>query len=680
MFRLRLSMEKLNENQPVDQKVIILDENLKEKITQFLKKDSGYSIKTKRTYAQTIDRLFNKHKYINKKFAKKLAQRSNPNQRVVLGLIKKTSDEYDLNIPSFMFQPPRRVPRKPPENIYSIERIREIINCLPDENSKLFFRVIFNVGAGLRISEAIKLMWKDLDWSNWIKNKESYGSMRIKTKRGKYNSLTVPSSIMKELYEKSRKEKIKTRLCNVDGIHLVGYPIEESYIFKFEIKKFEDYEYKYKFEQEDFLDRYVRKVYDQIQTHWIRKHIDPFLGHKFKAHSLRHCVSEDTEILTLNGWKSVNNIKIGEDVFTYNIDKDFIEKDKVKNINKYPFNGTLNKINHKYMNALITCEHKIVTRLKNQGDKEFTNWKLIQYNKLKKNTWQIHHKISSKLNKNEKDTIGVYKAGILGWILSDGSIKRKNSPDITISQSITANEIKTKYIEDLLIKSGIKFSKYVRKNRINNFNGKKYDLAEFRINNGGDHSKGNKQNLHNWIFEYINFNRTPKISKILKLNFEELNELYKCIMLGDGTKKNYCSREYCGQNKKRIELVRILCVLLGNISTQAYKKQNNKIYSRLHIRENSDYVKLSNQGKNFQKEKYNGMVWCPETNNSTFIAKRKDKIFITGNSRATQLLREGVPLAVISKALGHQRLETTMIYLDIDSTEQAKFLSKVENL
>jgi len=281
--------------QQVNDKVILLDNNLMDKIMLFIKKDSGYSIKTKRTYSQNIKMLFEKYDYINKNRAKKIAKESNPNKRAMLGLIKKTSEEYDLNIPTFNFQPPHRQQRKPPENIYSIEKVREIINILPDPNSKLFFKMIFNVGAGLRISEAIKVKWIDIDWQNWIKNKDGYGNMRIKTKRGKYNSLTVPSNIMQELFNKSNKDKVICSEFSIDGIHTISYPNDDKFIFDFNIKKFENYDYYYKFEKEKFLDIYVRKVYDQVQIHLVRKYINPFLGHRFKPHSFRH--SRATQLL-----------------------------------------------------------------------------------------------------------------------------------------------------------------------------------------------------------------------------------------------------------------------------------------------------------------------------------------------------------------------------------------------
>jgi len=39
-----------------------------------------------------------------------------------------------------------------------------------------------------------------------------------------------------------------------------------------------------------------------------------------------------------------------------------------------------------------------------------------------------------------------------------------------------------------------------------------------------------------------------------------------------------------------------------------------------------------NKKQHVSEEEYTGMVWCVEVENHTFVARRKDKVFITGNS------------------------------------------------
>ena len=379
-----------------------------------------------------------------------------------------------------------------------------------------------------------------------------------------------------------------------------------------------------------------------------------------------HCVDKDTEILTVNGWKKYNKIKNGDNIFTYNVGKDFIEIKKIKEIFSRNYHGDMYHIKNKYIDSLVTPEHKIISkysRLKMINKKRMdiwnsNQWSLISLNEIlsKKSLRQIKYKLSSVYVHRDEDknfTIGKDKAGILGWILSDGCIGKDN---ITIHQSISANPIKCEIISDLLEKSGIPYSKNVQKEIISGYNKKKRRMIVFRILKGND-------NKDKWIFKFINKDRTPNLNEILKLHILELEEIYINMMLGDGN-KNFS--EYCGQNKKRIELIRIICYFLNKRTLIGFKKQNNKKYFRTYIT-NRDYCDIH---RNIKKITYNGIVWCPSTDNGTFIAKRNDKIFLTGNTLrhgfGTHLANKGRPLHEIQMLMGHSNLATTSIYLHAD--------------
>ncbi len=74
-------------------------------------------------------------------------------------------------------------------------------------------------------------------------------------------------------------------------------------------------------------------------------------------------------------------------------------------------------------------------------------------------------------------------------------------------------------------------------------------------------------------------------------------------------------------------------------------------------------------------------VWSPETNNGTFIAKRKNTIFITGNSKATYLYEiEKIPIERIQLLLGHSNLSTTMIYTKINPVSTFELLKETKEI
>ena len=381
-----------------------------------------------------------------------------------------------------------------------------------------------------------------------------------------------------------------------------------------------------------------------------------------------HCVSADTEILTEDGWKNYKELKKGKTkVFSWNIKNNKIDLGELKDITTYNLDGKLHNIKNQYFDMLITGEHKVPIRFsqrKNDGKNEnqrdeWNDWSLMEFQEFlnTKNKRCIQHKIAGE--GNGKLSIGKAKAALLGWILSDGHIAKKDG-DVTISQCLSANKKKCDYIESLLKKSKLKYMKNIQKQKISDFNKRLYRMVIFRI------SKKDTS----WIYDWINKDRTPKY-KILQLKNDELNEVYKSLMLGDGSRGN----EYCSQNKERIEFLRCLCVLIGKRTFLGTGKiyPTNKDKFRTYIF-NRDYGNI--RMPQIKEVKYKGIVWCPTTEHGTFIAKRNTTIFITGNSLrhgfGTRLAGQGVPIHHIRTMMGHANISTTNVYLESNPKEALK--------
>lgn len=400
-------------------------------------------------------------------------------------------------------------------------------------------------------------------------------------------------------------------------------------------------------------------------------------------HLLRHCISEDTKILTLNGWKKYNQLKKEDNIFTFNLKNQKIEPQKIKEIHTHNYEGVMYNIKNQYLDCLITPEHKIVVKICREKQENKTrkdiwgNWTLINFDEYIKlaNKRNTKFRVSGIVeDRFQKESIGIAKAGILGWLLTDGHIqyKRRRNPYVSISQSLTANPKKCRYIEELLINSKIAYTKNIQKKQINKFSRKEYQMVEFALLNGGNKGKIRGTN-NDWLWEYITYQRTPKNS-LLQLKKEELEEIYKCMMMGDGTK----TKELRTQNKERIDFFRALCCLLGKRTRLGSGKNgfSDKLYHRTYISNKTDCQLLSKHIKKI--ENYKGVVWCPEVDNSTFIAERNGLIFITGNSRATEIFgKEGIKLQDVQILLGHRSPQTTARYLHSDEKESREKMKRL---
>jgi integrase len=266
---------------------ISLNDTLKQKMIQYINIDSGYSYKTKKVYLGYVKNLFDAYSYLNKSRLRKIYNEKNPNKRAIYSLIYKVNDEYDLKLPIIRINPSRRIAREPPTQVYTLEQVKEIINLLPTEEAKLFFKIIYNVGAGLRVSEVINMRWNNLDWINWLGDKEGHGTFRFKTKRERSGSPPVPSFIMKELFEKAKKERAINAKATI-GNRYFYYPDSEEFVFNFVSKNLENISPEEIKTDEELSYKHTRIVYDQIRNKWIIPHINKYLGYNFKIHSLRH--------------------------------------------------------------------------------------------------------------------------------------------------------------------------------------------------------------------------------------------------------------------------------------------------------------------------------------------------------------------------------------------------------
>jgi len=267
---------------------ILLDDKLMAAINKYLD-TSGYAIWTIDKYRAGIRHLFDKFNYLDKPRCKYILNRPNPNQKALLNLIIKAAADSDLEIPTINVSKTKTKQREPPKITYTIDDVKNMISCLKTDRDKLIFKCLFSIGAGLRISEVIKMQWGNFNWKIWIKNTSEYGNFTIrKTKRTHTFSVPVPPEIMQSLYDYGVAVNCPTEMFFLgEGIGFKRIPKDsDEYVFKFEINE-PDYFYK-KNEPDRWNKIYVQKVYNHIYYNILTKNLKSYLGHNLRLHALRH--------------------------------------------------------------------------------------------------------------------------------------------------------------------------------------------------------------------------------------------------------------------------------------------------------------------------------------------------------------------------------------------------------
>ncbi len=319
------------------------------------------------------------------------------------------------------------------------------------------------------------------------------------------------------------------------------------------------------------------------------------------------CLSEDTEILTKKGWKKYNEVEEGEVIKTFNLDKKIIEEKKVKKIFKRKYEGKMYRVLNRIQDQLISPGHRMVRKKFNTENYCLETVEDV----LTLNSPQI---ISIAANNNNKEiNLKDEEIELIAWIVSEGSMEVKgNWRRIMIYQSREKN--KEKYEEILALLKKLKL---------------KYSLQEGARSLGGvvmqirfdaNHSK----KIIKWFDKNDSVKRIPK--KITEMSQRQSRLFLETYIKGDGHEgcKITVSDENILNDLQRI----IVNSGYGFTTTERMSSGVGKklLYILRVIRRQETRI------REIKKVNYSGVIWSVNTDNETVIAKRKGKVFITGNT------------------------------------------------
>ena len=346
------------------------------------------------------------------------------------------------------------------------------------------------------------------------------------------------------------------------------------------------------------------------------------------------CVSEDTEILTKDGFKTYDKISKGELIASLNVDSNKLEYQPINDILIYDIDGDMCNIKTKNTDQLVTLNHRVLLQSRtnsryNYGGFEYReahtllNGRVMPFYKLplareyiSGDSTIIKHKIVE--NKKWEQNF----AELLGWIISDGGFtKGKNYEDIRIYQSSSKQECVNR-IRYLLKITKIPFKEYSR-NRV--YKNRQYLMYDFVISD------------KTWINKIKDIipNKKPT-QNLLHCEPHILKGIFDGLIGGDGSKqgKNYA---FYQKDPDTLHFMQILSTHLGYRTKLNVEKQTIQIGWR-------NSTEIQNRDNHISKVKYKGKVWSIRTKYSNYVARRNGMVFITGNT--------GFPKALnISKAI-----------------------------
>lgn len=338
-----------------------------------------------------------------------------------------------------------------------------------------------------------------------------------------------------------------------------------------------------------------------------------------------NCVDMDTQCLTKDGWKYQHQLKVGEEIYTKNVETGDLELQPIRAIKVHDYKGKMWRLDGA-IDALVTPNHRwLIDTTYGRKKKIVPQMADSEYIANSKNNNPIHLSADRVIQQEGDGTWSDDEVSLIGWILTDGHYNKGKDKRIGITQSLRSNTDKVKVIDKLLKSLNIKYSRFGPD-----------DLGAIRWRLSGKWVQKLKSHLPKKIMTPAFLNGLSSI---------QLKLLYDAMMLGNG---NYSSVknlyvDFGAGSKKKADAFSMLCVLLGistklrPISPRLAKKQydsmpnipkQTKVFWTVLIKQRNRAQAMFCQSW----VKYDGQVWCPNIKNGTFIARRGNSVYVTGNT------------------------------------------------
>lgn len=330
-----------------------------------------------------------------------------------------------------------------------------------------------------------------------------------------------------------------------------------------------------------------------------------------KTSYIENCVPLSTQILTKDGWKFYYQLKKGDEVLSLNMSTNEMEYCKVTAINVHKDRPLVNLKTSRF-NVTCTPQHKWVATTQYKGIEKIATQDLT-------NSWQIIQAVRQNIEPSDKGRK-------LGWLMCDCDISYANGIPSTayINQSKHIDEIKRLFGE------GRKTKKY---------NDKWLDNYEWTI-------PAEKVREILGEFDIVDYKDLPKA--MLKADLKDVAGCYEAVMLADGE-----SRGFTSTYRELVEAVQIMCTRLGiatTFITNRMLENSTKPLYTLGIKKT--------QGAYFSEMEISNLppqdVWCPTTENGTWVMKQNGFVTLTSNcetsavGRALGMLGIGIDTSVAS--------------------------------
>lgn len=343
-----------------------------------------------------------------------------------------------------------------------------------------------------------------------------------------------------------------------------------------------------------------------------------------------NCVDDETEILTVNGWKHERDVSVGDSVIGYDVNSKKVVITDVTHKHVYSDENGIHvyEFNSPTFNAVSTEDHRWVVC---ESDEE-PRFKTSQ--NIWKNKWPDYPILRVDDNDLPGNSLSDDYLKLLGWIMTDGCFS-KQYYGIEIYQSTRREKNALIYHNMIETLNNLGFS----------FNDKSDDGIYHTI-------YINKNDILYDLWK-SNPDRTLSFDFVSTLSQHQAEVLMWAMIEGDGTlgdNGKSSNITFTCNSVERKDVFQYLAFIAG-YATNAYRISaedanrwtNGKLYPSLSNKTpvvvKNDYwtisvlrVKRAHIYPHHKSERFVNKVWCVTTGTGTWVMRRNGKVSITGNS------------------------------------------------
>jgi len=318
-----------------------------------------------------------------------------------------------------------------------------------------------------------------------------------------------------------------------------------------------------------------------------------------------HCLDQDSELLTVDGWKRYDQINTSDLCYGYDIETGSLHETPVLEVIKSKFEGELNYSGGN-LEYGMTDNHRVI----------YTSKKIMKVTPFSEITNSVLKIPVSGQIESADYPIDDLKLKLLVWIFSDGGYSQFDNRLNGIKFSFK-KERKIKRLGDLLSKLSNSYTKIETKEGV----------TIFRIIS--------EDYLFQWALDILGTEKElPNF--FTKLSKRQVDLVLVEMSHSDGNythpHKNKKWIQFSTSKKLSRDIIQQMLVI-NNVKCGWWETKSCPGHWGIAI--NIGKTLTETRRDKYTREYYKGDVWCIRNTYGTFVARKNGKTFITGNSQQT---------------------------------------------